>query len=204
MDTIISIETLLVPKDKLQILIDRIINNEISIADPSDFESDPDIYCYISPQELCLFPWIKQYNDFIFDDNKNLSLISTTIKCCANIGEDGETTFYMPSKEIRDSLGIIQSDNYLFFDKEKNIKAEYFFVGDKYTTHQEYLLVNKNDLLTKIRKSGYELVWLLKEYRQEDMKAKEKFGRFYAEKINYSIGYFVDDKFNILDVHNKE
>ena len=204
LDTVIAIETLLVPKDKLQILINRITNNEINILDPTDFEGDPNICCYVSPQELCWFPWIKQCNDFMFDKNEDLSLIPTTVKCCANIGEDAETTFYLPSKEIRNILGVVKSDNYLFLDKNNNIKAEYYFVGDKYKTHQEYLFVNKEELLKNLKESGYEIVWLLKECRQEDMKSKEKFGRFYAEKVMCSIGYFADDKFIISHVHNKE
>lgn len=198
MDTVIAIETILVPQDKLPIFLERISTNNISLSSPSDFECDPETYCYISSKEICWFPWIKQCNDFIFEDNNDLGLIPTTMKCCANIGEDGETTFYLPSKEIREILGIVCSDNYLFLDKQENVIAEYFFVGDKYKTHQEYLFVDKDEMLSKIKKLGYEIVWLLKEYRQEDMLAKEKFGRFYAEKEVCSIGYFEDEKFKVI------
>lgn len=203
MDTVIAIETLIVPKCNFQKLITRIVDNKISISVPSDFESDLDINGYISPKELCWVPWIKQFNDFIFDDKQDLSLIPTTVKCCANIGEDGETTFYMPSKEIRNILGIVRSDNYLFFNKNGEIKSEYYFVGDKYETHQEYLYVSGNELLEKTNGQGNELVWILKEYRQEDMKAKEKFGRFYAEKEICSIGYLVDGEFKIITISDK-
>lgn len=203
MDTVIAIETLLVPKDKLQKLINRFLSNDINISAPSDFEGDLDINCYISPKELCWFPWIKQLNDFIFDDKKDLSLNPTTVKCCANVGEDGETTFYMPSKEIRELLGIIRSDNYLCFDSNDEVKAEYYFVGDKYETHQEYLLASENDLIAKVTEQGKELVWILKEYRREDMKAKEKFGRFYVEKEICSMGYFVDGEFKIINISNE-
>lgn len=198
MDTVIAIESVLVPQEKLQALINRISENKINISDLSDFESDPNIDCYISSKELCWFPWIKQCNDFVFEDNEDLSLIPTTVKCCSDVGESGETTFYLPSKEIRDILGIAKSDNYLFLDKNKNIKAEYYFVGNKYKTHQEYLFVDKGELISKLKALGYEIVWLLKEYRQEDMLSKEKFGRFYAEKEIVSVGYLDGNEFKII------
>lgn len=39
---------------------------------------------------------------------------------------------------------------------------------------------------------------MLKEYRQEDMKSKEKFGRFYAEKEIDAVGYIDEDGFKIV------
>ena len=198
MDTVIAIKSILVPQENLHIFLERILNNTISLSSHSDFESNPETYCYISPKEICWFPWIKQYNDFIFEDNNDLGLIPTTMNCCANIGEECETSFYLPSKKIREILGIVRSDNYLFFDKLKNVIAEYYFVGDKYKTYQEYLFVDKEEVLKKLKELGYEIVWLLKEYRQEDMLSKEKFGRFYAEKEIVSIGYLDGNEFKIV------
>ena len=58
--------------------------------------------------------------------------------------------------------------------------------------------MDKEELISKLKELGYEMVWLLKEYRQEDMLSKEKFGRFYAEKEIVSVGYVDGNEFIIV------
>ncbi|MEG0692674.1 MAG: hypothetical protein RR444_06295, partial [Oscillospiraceae bacterium] len=166
-----------------------------NISNPTDWNGGIRSSCYITPKEVCWFPCKKRYDSRFIDDFPELNIQSAVDGCCYNFQEYGDVYYDLPSSPIRNLLHISNSDGYLFYDNEKKIKAEYCITGEKWRTYQDYLLVDDVELRRKAEESGKKLIWIMREYRREDGKSKEKFGEFYAEKDCCSIGFFEDNKF---------
>ena len=54
-----------------------------------------------------------------------------------------------------------------------------------------------------MEESGNKLLWIMREYRREDGKSKEKFGEFYAEKDCCYIGFFKNGKMVTTQIYKK-
>lgn len=165
------------------------------ISNPTNWVGGIDSSCYITPKEVCWFPWKKRYNSRFVDEFPNLKIQSAVDRCCYNYQEYGDVYYDLPSAYIRGLLNISNSNGYLFYNGAKEVKAEYCITGERWRTYQDYLLTDKEELLNKMEGSGDVLLWIMREYRREDGKSNEKFGKFYAEKDCCYIGYFRQGKF---------
>lgn len=99
----------------------------------------------------------------------------------------------MPSTQLRILLGITDTDGYQYYDKLKNIIAEYSLSGERWRTSQHCLLVGKSHFLQILRENGFSLIWIMLEMRRDTLNAQEMHGQFYAERKQYSIGYYNDN-----------
>lgn len=109
----------------------------------------------------------------------------------------------IPSEPIRKLLNIVDSNGYIFYDDNKQIKAHYSISGEKWRTAQNYLLVDKNELLDALQNSDKSLIWIMREYRREDGKASERYGKFYAEKDSSYVGYFRNGEFVVKQINRE-
>ena len=108
--------------------------------------------------------------------------------------------YTLPSKPIRDLIGIVDSDGYLYYNKDKEVVAQYSIAGERWGTYQYYLLLNRDVLIEKLTKTDKALVWIMREHRRELGNVREKFGDFYVEKNNYFIGYLDEKDFKSIRV----
>ena len=53
-------------------------------------------------------------------------------------------------------------------------------------------------------KRGITILWIMREERQESIKAKERFGDFYAEKDYRYVGFFKDKEFVTIRISPDE
>lgn len=206
-ETCLFISSILISTDDFDKFLDLLTNNSEladNISNPMDWKGGIYSSCYITPKEVCWFPWKKRYNSSFVDAFPQLKIHSAVDGCCYNFQEYGDVYYDLPSAPIRELLHISNSDGYLFYDNDKKIKAEYCITGEKWRTYQDYLLVDKYELLTKAKESGSKLLWIMREYRREDGKSKEKFGEFYAEKDYCSIGYIEGDEFITILIYAKK
>jgi len=202
-ETCLFISSILIATDDFDKFLDMLSadsNLAYNISNPSDWRGGVQASCYITPKEVCWFPWKKRYNSRFVDYFPQLNIQSAIDKCCYNFQEYGDVYYDLPSFHVRDLLHISNSDGYLFYDNDKKVKAEYCITGEKWRTYQDYLLADKEELLAKAEESGNKLLWIMREYRREDGKSKEKFGEFYAEKDCCSIGFLKNDKFITLQI----
>jgi len=206
-ETCLFISSILISADDLDKFLDMLRNDSDladNISNPVDWRGGIYTSCYITPKEVCWFTWKKRYNSRFVDDFPQLNIQSAVDNCCYNFQEYGDVYYDLPSPPIRDFLDISNSDGYLFYDKDKKVKAEYCIAGEKWRTYQDYLLVDKDELLTKAEERGSNLLWIMREYRREDGKSKEKFGEFYAEKDCCSIGFFKNGEFITTQISAKQ
>ena len=191
-ETCLFINTLLIRKNQFKDFVAQIGKDEqflFELANPEDLCGGIISSCYVTPKEVCWFPWKKRYNCNLAEDYPQYQVQSAVDECCYNFSEFGDVNYYLPSAPLRKLLNIINSNGYLFYDDVKHIKAEYAVTGEKWGTYQDILLVDKDELLSKIEEKELSIFWVMREYRREDGKTNEKFGKFYADKDNSYIGY---------------
>lgn len=205
-ETCIFIGSIIIDSNEINLFIDMLSNDETlakRISNPVDWRGGIISSCYITPKEVCWFPWKKRYDSTYIDNFPDLSIQSAVDGCCYNFPEYGDVYYDIPSEPIRKLLHIVDSNGYIFFDGDKTIKAHYSISGEKWRTAQNYLVVDKKELLEALENCSKSMIWIMREYRREDGKSGERFGEFYAEKDHSYVGYFENSKF-IVKLINKE
>lgn len=197
-ETNLSVNCILLDKNDLHSFKERLKNEEElvkKISTPSDWYGGIESSCYITPKEVCWFPWKERYDSYNVGYFPEINITSAVDRCCYNYLDYGDVYYSLPSVLIRDILGINDSNGYVFLNKHKDVVAEFRINGENWKTYQQYLVVDKEELFNKIEEIDKALVWIISDYRRESGKAKERFGDFYAQKIINYIGYFDSGKF---------
>lgn len=159
--------------------------------------------CYITPKEACWFSWKARYDSANIEEFPQFELKSAVDDCCYNSPDMEMFIFYLPSAPIRDILGIVDSDGYLFFDNSRKVIAEHSIAGEKWRTYQNYVVVDRSVLFEKMQRTGQTLVWIMRERRIRTGNAQEKFGAFGADRAKSYIGYFDGDKFTVKEIFSE-
>ena len=198
-ETCLFINSMILPAVEVAPFIEAVHNKELfsRVCNPTDWYGGVESSCYITPKEVCWFPWKKHYNSRLTGEFPGLTIHSAVDRCCYNYPEYSDVYYDMPSALLRKLLGIVDTDGYLYFDKDNNIVSEYSIAGEKWRTTQEYVLLGRENTLQILEDSGLSLIWIMQEMRRETGNAKEKFGEFFAERRQYFIGYFKDEVFTV-------
>ena len=187
-----------VPAFITQLKTNKELPEEVSI--PSDWNGGIESSCYITPKEICWFPWKKRYDSYNAEKFPGLGIQSAVDECTYNFPEYGDVHYLLPSAPIRQLLGIIDSDGYRYWDKDGVVRSEYSISGEQWHTQQDYLMANKNLILEKLSAQGKELVWFMEDIRRETSSSRERYGEFNAERrINY-VGYFKEGQFRVEEL----
>lgn len=205
-ETCIFISSVLIDSNDIEAFIDQLDSDkDLSkrVSNPVDWHGGIISSCYITPKEVCWFPWKKRYNSSNVEDFPDFSLQSAVDGCCYNFPEYGDVYYDIPSEPIRKLLNIVDSNGYIFYDNNKEIKAHYSISGEKWRTAQNYLLVDRDEMLDALQNSDKSLMWIMREYRREDGKASEKYGKFYAEKDSSYVGFFKNGEFVVKQINNE-
>lgn len=205
-ETCIFISSIVIDSNDIDAFIDKLSSDkDLSkrVSNPVDWHGGIISSCYITPKEVCWFPWKKRYNSSKVEDFPDLDIQSAVDECCYNFPEYGDVYYDIPSAAIRRLLHIVDSNGYIFFDDNKEIKAHYSISGEKWRTAQNYLLVDRDEMLDALQNCNKSLIWIMREYRREDGKASEKYGKFYAEKDSSYIGFFKNEEFVVKQINNE-
>ena len=192
--TDLFINSVIIPTQELPAFVQALHDRDLFslVCNPTDWNGGVDSACYITPREICWFPWKRHYDSSKCDEFPNLTIHSAVDSCYYNYPEYNDVYYLMPSAMLRTMLGIVDTDGYHFFNNGKNVVSEYSIAGEKWRTTQEYLLVDEALAYKKLQERGLSLAWILQDVRRETGNAKERFGEFYAEKRQYSICYFIN------------
>ena len=202
-ETNLFINSIIIDEDEVVKFVDQLKNNKKlseRVFIPYDWNGWVDSSCYITPKEICWFPWKRRYDSDNTKEFPELEIHSAVDECTYNFSEYADVCYSLPSAPIRQLLEIIDSDGYLHWNKDKIVRSEYSITGQKRHKQQNYLIIDKDFLLEKLSKQRKALVWLMEDLRRETSLAKEKYGAFGAEKrINY-IGYLKNGSFIVEEV----
>lgn len=175
-----------------------------SVANPTDWYGGTNASCYITPKEICCFPWKSRYESYNVERFPQVNLHSAVDDCCYNSPEYGDIYYYLPSMPVRNLLSITDTDGYIYTNDAEEIVAEYTIAGEKWRTYQSYLLVEKALLLEKLKQQGQSLVWIVRERRYNSGFSSERFGRFGVDKEKSYICFFDDSTFVVKEIHSRE
>lgn len=196
-ETCLFVNTLLIDAYDIDDFINQIkSNNKIidCLSHPTEWSGGIQSSCYITPKEACWFTWKERFNSDKIELFNDIEIESSVDECTCNYLEVGDVHYDYPSPKIRSLFNINDTDGYLFYDDNRRVKAQYYVCGDTWGTSQKYLLVDKSELLDKLKYSKKAIVWIMREQRRESGLAKEKYGNFWAEKSNSYIAYLKNGK----------
>ena len=202
--TCLFINTVIMPTNEIACFCNKLeYDKEVAkrVMNPIEWDGGIETECYITPKEVCWFPWKKSINCYRAEDFPELHILSAVDKCTYNYPEFGDVHYQLPGAMMRRLFDITDSDGYLFKDNQKSICAEYACVEEAYRTQQNVLVIDYN-VITKLAQQGLSLVWIMKEMRRESRSATEMFGEFYAEKERTYIGYFEEQKFICKEIES--
>lgn len=206
-ETCLFMSAVLVNEDDVAAFVEAVAEESKKsncISNPSDWNGGIHSSCYITPKEVCWFPWKVRYNPTNIEEFPQFKLDAAVDECCYSSPEYGDVYFYLPSAPLRNILEIKDSDGYLFYDKERRCIAEQSVAGEKWRTYQKYLVVNSSCLFEKMKSVGKALVWIMMERRMNTGNSQEKFGKFGADRLKSYIGFFDADKFIVKELHSEE
>ena len=196
-ETNLYFDTILVNSNEVDDFIQRLIENpELSnrVSNPFDWEGGCSVHCYVTPKEVCWMPWKKGYEGRNIDEFPQLTICSAVDECVCNYIGCGDSYYKIPSPLLRELLQIENTDGHRFYDSEKKIKALSITGGENWKTQQSYLITDIS-LLEILNQKNMTLLWIAREERRENSKAREQFKNFYASKDYSWVGFFQNGRF---------
>ncbi|MBQ2819116.1 MAG: hypothetical protein IJF14_01885 [Clostridia bacterium] len=171
-----------------------------NVANPMDWNGSIASSCYITPKEICCFPWKTRYDPYIAEDFPTIAITAAVDSCCCNTLDFGDVHYEVPSAMVREYLGIKDTDGYTYIDSQGKVIAEYTLAGEKWRTYQSSLLINRSLLLKKLEKNNKTLVWIMKERRRNSGMTMEKYGRFGVDRMKSFVGYYSNGVFTVKEI----
>lgn len=202
-ETCLFVNSVLVVSKDVKAFVKEISRNREKcnrVSNPTDWYGGIESSCYITPKEICWFPWKKRYDSPYIEEFSEIRIHSAVDECCYNYLEYGDVHYDLPSAPLREILGICDSNGYEYIDNSGQIKAEYTIAGEQWGTYQSYLVVSKDELLNKLAETPYSMVWIMMELRRESGIAKEKYGDFSVDRRKCYVGYFDDGEFIVKEI----
>ncbi len=179
--TMMWISSGLISKGKISSFTRALKNKDFAVdfVNASEIAAYPEADFYISPMEVCWYDWKKEHDsETLYGKNvfyKNIA------KCICEMQGNGEINYEMPSKKIRDIMGIVNGDGYHYYDKNNCEVAYYTEAGECYGDSQHMLLVDENIFCNNVSKLELQPIWIIRVLKEASIKAREKFD-FYKDK----------------------
>ena len=137
----------------------------------------------------------KIYNISIDDgDFVEYTIDKTVEKCTANYPEFGDVYYKLPSRIIRELLGLCDGDGYKYYNGEKQLEAIRFEAGEKWHDSQSYLCVDQEKLFLQLDHLNFKIFWTVRLLRQATSKALEKYPKLRSQNDKCWLVWFEDRK----------
>lgn len=134
--------------------------------------SSPDTDTYSNPTDVVWTKWVGDIYDtgtyYLPPDGEEKVMQYAVTSVTKDTVEGGEDEIYIPSKVVRDMLGITEMAQQLFLDDEGRIMAINHILSRPNYDKQEMTLVPKEQFLAKLDAEGKEIVWFVDLYRSKD------------------------------------
>ncbi|MBU2900624.1 hypothetical protein [Maribacter dokdonensis] len=171
----VDIRGVLIEKGQAPALLDIVKNHpqRSSFVESIDrMVSSPDTDTYSNPTDVVWMKWIGEnydtetYYPSTGDEEKHMQYSITSVT--KRTIEGGEDEIYIPSKAVREILGIIEMSQQLFLDDEGRIMAINHILSRPNYDKQKMTLVPKKEFLAKLAADGKEIVWFVDLYRSKN------------------------------------
>lgn len=177
----------LVHKGTIPSLIKKLEDKEFTreLMNVVDFHAYSLSDCYVSPLEVCWFDWKEELNSYL--EYKDNVLYKNVTKCTCNLQKYGETEYKIPSKKVREIMGIISGDGYHYYNNKDVEIAFCRNAGEYYGDNQYILLVNEEIFISKAVELNLQPVWLIRVLKETSSKARERLNCYNDRDESYFV-----------------
>ncbi|WP_440947646.1 hypothetical protein ACSAZL_05085 [Methanosarcina sp. T3] len=161
---------------------------------------------YSSPVDLLWIPWKREYRDqidfwTIYEGKPFRYTISPAVlEGMYDSAKYGESTYYLPSKKVRNICSIMDGDNKRFCDKKGNLKGFNSSCGEKLKDNQYSLFVRRSCLESGLQKDGLKLFWLVKLIREQSPRAWYELDSFRFRRERVYLLWVENDEIESLPI----
>lgn len=171
----VDIRGVLIEKGQVPALLDMVKNHQslsYFVESIDRMVSSPDTDTYSNPTDLVWMKWIGENYDsqvyYLPPDGGEKHIQYAVTSVTKNTVEGGEDEIYIPSKVVRDMLGISEMAQQLFLNNDGRIMAINHNLSRPNYDRQEMTLVPKVEFLAKLETDGKEIIWFVNHYRTKD------------------------------------
>ena len=171
----VDIRGVLIEKGQALALLDLVQNHHrrsYFVESIDRMVSSPDTDTYSNPTDVVWMKWIGENYDtaeyYLPPDGDEKVMQYTVTSVTRNTVEGGEDEIFIPSKVVREMLGISEMSHQLFLDDEGRIMAINHILSRPNYDKQEMTLVPKEEFLAKLKAGGKEIVWFVDHYSAKD------------------------------------
>ncbi|MUP38993.1 NACHT domain-containing protein [Labilibaculum euxinus] len=161
--------------EELNCLIQNIKNDVITNLD--GLNCTPDTSTYSSPSDIIWMSWIKELNAYSEFYQENILEKSELFHSLTEITQelfDEEKTIMLPSKKVRDLLGIVDYKNHEFKDLTKNTIAFNYEISEgSFRDKQNLLLIDKEKLMNALQEQNLTIVWFVQLFKRINVHNKD-------------------------------
>ncbi|MCA9422427.1 MAG: hypothetical protein KC592_15505 [Nitrospira sp.] len=187
------------PKLKASLIQDNCFIRDLIAETHFGLTAKVECDCYISPRDVIFQNWKSEIEPQIALNVVSGGILESICLCkcvcevTARSTEHGERHFTLPSKILRNGLGIVSGDGTQYFDSQDNIVAINAEAGSGFKDSQDNLYVDHQKLLEFTNAKNKVPIWLVRFDRQQSTKAFSTIGRVNPEISNYYLFYLDDD-----------
>lgn len=171
----IDIRSVLIEKGQASVMLDLVRNHprRSSFVKSIDrMASSPNTDIYSNPTDLVWMRWIGESYDsesyYIPPNGEEKVMQYAITNVIKSSVDEGENEIYIPSKVIRDMLGITEMAGQLFLDDQNQVMGINHILSHPNYDKQEITLVPKEKFLAKLDKEGKEIVWFVDLFRSKN------------------------------------
>jgi hemerythrin-like domain-containing protein len=171
----VDIRGVLIEKGQALALLDMVKNHprrSYFVESIDRMVSSPDTDTYSNPTDVVWMKWIGENYDtetyYLPPDGEEKVMHYAVTSVTKDTVEYGEGEIFIPSKIVRDMLGITEMAQQLFLDDWGRIMSINHVLSSPNYDKQEMTLVPKKEFLAKLGADGKEIVWFVDLYRTKN------------------------------------
>ena len=198
----VDIRGIIIEKGQTPALLDLVQNHEkrsYFVESIDGMVGSPDTDTYSNPSDVVWMKWIgeiEQQEDYYLPPDGEKKQMLYTVTSVTKQTVDGEQEVYIPSKTVRNLMGINEMSNQLFLNEEGNIMAINHILTLPNYDRQEMTLVLKNEFLSRLDACGKEIVWFVDLFRSKNALNDEIKSNEHPMKTRKYIVWYSDGKLN--------
>lgn len=187
------------PKVKTNLIADNCFMRELIENAYRGLTTNIECDCYISPRDVIFQNWKREIEPQIalsvVNSGKLESIFLSKCVCevTARSTEHGERHFTLPSKILRNGLGIVSGDGTQYFDAQDCLIAINTDAASGFKDSQDNLYVDRQKLLEFAKADKKLPMWFVRLDRKQSTKAFSSIGRVDPEISHYRLFYLEDD-----------
>jgi hypothetical protein len=180
-----------------------------SIARDYDAACSVKCDCYISPVDVVMMPWIQEINyiseKYTIKSGQiiHYGMYPTVTKLMHRVIGEGESEYKIPSKIVRQALGITRTSGKIFFDRDGTIVSFASELGENFDENQEVLFCRGDILDDFLQRENKVIFWIVRLLREADPAMKECLG-VYNDRDRILLAWLEDGEMQSLLISDEK